>query len=216
MVGDMVDVVADLAAKLHLELRPVITLVEPRLLDRPGFSKAPYYVRMVEAADILVANRCDLATADQRTRFKQWAAELWPPKLRVLETTHGELPDELFDLNSDSWQITRPSGQRAGHSEQAFSGGCRFPATQVFDAERVEQAIQQLAMHGLDGHAILRLKTILHTTEGWKLYEIAGGRQFYRPTDYRHENLLDWIAATEIPQQAVQTLIAQCLVAGLT
>lgn len=210
MVGDMVDVVADIAGKFGLELRPVITLVEPRLLDRPGFLKAPYYVRMVEAADILVANRCDLATTEQRTRFMQWADGLWPQKLRVLETVNGDLPDELFQLNSASWQITRPTGNRDGHSEQAFTGGCRFPATQVFDVDRVEQAIQQLAMRGIDDHAILRLKAILHTNEGWKLYEIAGGQQFCRPTDYRHENLLDWIAAGDIPQQAVEDMIAGC------
>ncbi|MEO0514881.1 MAG: GTP-binding protein, partial [Planctomycetota bacterium] len=49
-----------------------------------------------EAADILVFNRCDLATDAKVQSAKRWAEQLDPPKLRVVTTTHGQLPPEVF------------------------------------------------------------------------------------------------------------------------
>ena len=193
LVGDMVDLVESVQAEYGLELRPVITLVEPRLLDRAGFLKAPYYVRLVEAADVLVANRCDLASPDQLRRFEQWAAELYPPKERVVMTQQGELPDDVFTLRRER---SRPAGQshpRTNHVADQHAGGCVFEAKTVFETDRVEKVLRELAMNDVAGNEVLRLKAILHTQEGWKLYEIARGESYCRPTDYRRDSRVDWI-----------------------
>lgn len=211
LVGDMVDVVASVAQKFGLQLRPVITLIEPRLLDRPGFLQAPYYVRMVEAADILVANRCDLARPDQIERLDTWAAGLYPPKLRVLKTTHGEIPDDVFDLEAPPSRVLSAPQKGTGHTTDQFSGGCTFPPETVFDTDQVEQLLQQLAMKGIAGNEVLRLKAILHTDEGWKLYEIARGDNHCRPTDYRRDNRVDWITqGIPILDEAVKALLDRC------
>lgn len=215
MVGDMVDLVQSVAERYHLELRPIITLVEPRLMDRLGFLKAPYYVRMVEAADILVANRMDLASEDQTRRFEQWAGELYPPKTRILKTTQGDIPDEIFEVRHGQMPQRRQgkNGRGEKHTEGHFPGGCLFPAQVLFDAQGVMELLQKLHQEGFVGNKVMRLKAILQTQEGWRLYEIAGEQIFTRPTDYRRDNRVDWIMdGVPVLDEAVQELFQGTMV----
>ncbi len=211
MVGDMVDVLASVADRFSLELRPVIALVEPRLLDRVGFMKAPYYVRMVEAADVLVANRCDMASENHIERFKEWARGLYPPKVRVVMTSHGEIPDEVFELKREPSKANAGGNGAAGHLADQYSGGCIFPADAVFETDRVEETLQQMALKGVVGNEVLRLKAILNTTDGWNLYEIARGQNYSRPTDYRRDSRVDWITeGIPLLDEFVKGLFEKC------
>jgi G3E family GTPase len=212
MVGDMVDVVASVAKQYHLELRPVITLVEPRLLDRAGFTQAPYYIRMVEAADVLVANRCDLATPEQIARFEQWSAGLYPSKLRVILTRNGEIADEVFDLRHDTERVRTAAGAKLPHDADQHAGGCTFGSEVVFQTDAIERLLQEFAMKGFAGNEVLRLKAILHTQEGWRLYEIARGQSHIRPTDYRRDSRIDWITeGIPLLDEAVKARFEACL-----
>ena len=229
MVGDMVDLLRSLLRQFPIRLRPVITLVDPKNVDRPGFSKVPYFVRMIEAADILVANRCDLAGDDRVARFAEWAAALYPPKLRVIATDHGRLPDEVFDLEMPEpaeeppatfQQIERedttrsklanpaqPHHSHADHAATSRSGGLVWDAAVRFSLDQVQAFLEQLAKEGFydgdgdGGVPVARLKAILHTENGWRLLEIACGDVFCRATDYRRDNRIDWIT-TERPLDA--------------
>ncbi len=209
LVGGMIDLVLDLAEKHRLELRPVIALVEPRLLDRAGFHKAPYYVRIVEAADVLVANRCDLATAVQIDAFDQWAADLFPPKLRIVKTTRGHIPDEVFDLRYDH-QPRRGDVRRAGHSAGEQAGGTSWPADVCFSADAVLDLLGEWSRSGFGGNDILRLKSLLHTNDGWQLFEIAQREVHHRSTDYRRDNRIDWIASGPVLDEVIRGQFERC------
>lgn len=98
LTGDMLDLLHSLRRTYPLELRPTLTLLDVRDVDRQAYQRMPYFYRMFEAADILVGHRADLATPEQIEHFQDWATSLYPPKLRILTTHHGQLPAELFDL----------------------------------------------------------------------------------------------------------------------
>lgn len=98
MTGDMLDLLQSLKHDYPLELRPTITLLDIRQTDRLAYQRMPYFYRMFEAADILVGHRADLATPQQVEHFQLWAQSLYPPKLRIIITHHGELPGEVFEL----------------------------------------------------------------------------------------------------------------------
>ncbi len=98
MTGDMLDLLYSLKQQHHLELRPTITLLDVREVDKQAYQRMPYFYRMFEAADILVGHRADLATPMQLEKFTQWADSLYPPKLRIITTHHGQLPTEVFEL----------------------------------------------------------------------------------------------------------------------
>src|SRR5690606_37358585 len=74
-----------------VDLRAVITLVDPRrfLAQELAFDDA--YLAQIEVADVLVANKADLADAGQLATFREKAAALWPPKVAVATTTQGRL-----------------------------------------------------------------------------------------------------------------------------
>ena len=52
----------------------------------------------VEAADILLANRTDLASASQIEAFDEWANNLFPPKRHIANVTKGSISLGLLDL----------------------------------------------------------------------------------------------------------------------
>jgi G3E family GTPase len=210
LVGGMIDLVLDLADKHSLELRPVIALVEPRLLDRPGFHAAPYYVRVVEAADILVANRCDLASPAQIAAFDKWAADLFPPKLRILKTQQGHIPDEVFDLRYDH-QPQRHSPHTTAHSAPEQAGGTSWPADVCFSNDAILDLLGEWSRIGFVGNDVLRIKSLLRTNDGWKLFEIARGQVYHRSTDYRRDNRIDWITSGPVLDEVIREQFERCL-----
>lgn len=232
LVGDMLDLLKELRKKLPIDLRPVITLMDVRMLARPSFTRLHYFVRMIEAADILVANRCDLATPEQVQAFEQWAAGLYPPKLRVLTTDYGQLPDEVFDLRAEDAKFVPVKGlgftiqQEAAREmrkevapvdhdhEQYHPGGVTWPAETRFHLDRLEAMLKRWAtegvegMEGMEGMAIERLKGIFQTDSSWQLLEIACGDVHSRGTDYRRDNRMDWISRDKIDPEALRREIA--------
>jgi len=210
MVGDMVDLLRSISAKYRLDLRPVVVLVEPRLLERAAFHKAPYYTRMVEAADVLVANRSDLATLEQRQAFEQWAAALQPPKLRVIQTEQGKLPDEIFELRYQPQAHFSPATR--GHQlTDHWAGGTLWPCEVRFSYERTLDRLGEWARTGLLGRQVLRFKGLMHTDEGWRLLEIAQAAVHQRPTDYRRDNRADWICTgAPILDEAIRAELEAC------
>lgn len=210
MVGDMVDLIRDLAGKYPLQLRPVIAMIEPRLLDRVGFHKAPYYTRMVEAADVLVANRCDLASPAQIQAFDQWAAALLPRKLRIVKTHQGRLSDDLLAMQYDHPHV-HETHSPAGHAAAEQTGGASWPADLCFQSDALLDLLGRWAHAGFVGNEILRLKSLLRTDEGWKLLEIAQGQVHQRATDYRRDNRIDWIMSGPVLDEVVRRQFEQCL-----
>lgn len=103
-----------------VSLRATITLVDPRRFtsadpsrwgtETPGWSRPlghggfdpgreDAWHDQVVAADVLVANRCDLADAATVEAFRQGADQLFPPPLVVATTTFGALDPAWLHLD---------------------------------------------------------------------------------------------------------------------
>ena len=74
-----------------IEMQAVITLVDPRRFILDGVRKHPIYEDQIAAADVLVANRCDLAQEDEVKAFIESAKAIQPPKSMVATTRMGAL-----------------------------------------------------------------------------------------------------------------------------
>lgn len=86
--------------------RATIGLVDPRHFLLPKYAEHFTYQDQVALADVLVANRCDLATDAQIAAFREAADRLFPPKLVVATTRDGVLDPAWLDLDP------RPAEQR--------------------------------------------------------------------------------------------------------
>jgi G3E family GTPase len=79
-----------------VDLRSVVCLLDPRTLERDlGREELQ---DQVEAADVVLASRSDLAGPEQLAAFEAWARGMFPPKLAVGRIERGQIPLSMLDL----------------------------------------------------------------------------------------------------------------------
>ncbi len=186
-VSDPVEVAHTLdipALQPWLAMDGLITVVDAETL--PGTltgEPAALARRQIEAADLVVLNKCDLVDAAARWRCRDRVQGI-APGARLLETSHGRVPVELlFGAAGDSGLRSACAGhKRHDHAEHRFPGGesafdtwhwaCRRPLS----LPRLKAAIQALP------NSVYRAKGFLHLEE---LPLITVGRPVTRPPPYR-------------------------------
>ncbi|HEX7615297.1 MAG TPA: GTP-binding protein [Thermoanaerobaculia bacterium] len=185
----------------RFDVRPVITILDPQQDLRKTYAESALFRDQVDVADVLVVNRCDLALEEEILRAEEFARSLAPPKLRIVRASHGVLPDEIWDLERpDAPQGTALLAAAAsphhlhGNSVEGHVGkGLAHPPERVFDADRLLAALEALCSGTLTQGRVARAKGLFHTTAGWRLLEIAGGRLSTGPTSWRRDSRVDVI-----------------------
>jgi hypothetical protein len=132
---------------------------------------------------------------------EEWAGALAPPKLRIVRASHGALPDEVWDLERPPLAVgtTLLAAAAPAHhlhrdsSEGHVGKGIGYPPERVFDADRLLGALEELRAGTITRGRVARAKGIFHTTAGWRLHEIAGGRLSTEPTSWRRDSRVDVI-----------------------
>ena len=187
---DLIDTIRRCAHGDEIELAPVVVIVDPRELAR-GASLA-LLREQIQAADVLVANRIDLANESEVAAFDRQAAELWPAPLAVVHTKHGALTREQLDWPAG--EGPRPRAEHAHHHAPSTEGhtarSWRWSADVVFSGRRLRDALSALA----GDPAVARFKGIFRTEEGVSRLEIAGGILHDRLTSFRRDSRADLIA----------------------
>lgn len=200
----VVDLLRSSAEKLNIDIRPVIVLLSAARFNEEAFRLMPYFQVFADAADVLVINRCDAVTAERVEYITAWARRLDPPKLRIIATQFGKLPDDVFELTAAA--AMTPAAPYAlspqalpGHD--AHPGMLTLPAARVFDADALRARLQHLAAAGVAGSPVLRLKAIFHTTAGWQSLQIADGLVSIGKTSYRRDNRVEWITGGAVVEE---------------
>ncbi len=188
----------------RFDVRPVITLVDPQQDLPKTYAESALFRDQIETADVLVLNRCDLASEKEILRAEEWARALAPPKLRIVRASHGVLPDEIWDLerpapSAGTTLLEAPAphhlhGNSPGNSLEGHVGrGVAQRPERIFDADRLFSAIEALRAGQLTRGRVARAKGIFHTTAGWRVHEIAGGRLSTQTTSWRRDSRVDVI-----------------------
>ena len=131
--GRIVDVLRRPPFSAQIALRATITLIDPRHVRDPRYTARGDWQSQVEAADVLVANRCDLADEGELRDFLRFAAELYPPRLRILTTTEDSWTPRCWTSTPST--APRPRRRRARtpttttactpHRSRTRPAGCR-------------------------------------------------------------------------------------------
>lgn len=223
----VVDLLRDMAARLRIEVRPVIGMLSAAAFDAETFRRMPLYRNVYESADVLVFNRADAARAGQCDQALAWARDLDPAKLRVLATSFGEIPDSVFDLRCPAAPAFTfaPAGQvTAGvcvptrphvheHDPNLHPGGFVHPPETVFDAEAVLVNMMRVCHVGIGGVRVIRFKGVFHTNDGWLTLHIANREVTSRPALHRLDSRAEWISegGAIAPEAMSQALLASPL-----
>lgn len=183
----------------RFELRPVITLLDPRQDYRKSYREDASFRDQVDLGDILVVNRCDLATEDEIRAAEAFAASILPAKMAIVRASHGVLPDSVFDTRLPAGESTGRGGtllpSRNAHAHEGADDyvghGFQRDPEHLFDVDLLERLLAEL----LDGSSgvVARAKGIFRTTTGWRVYEIAGGTLSNADTAYRRDSRFDFI-----------------------
>jgi G3E family GTPase len=187
--GEIVDLIRPRLADGALEIRPVVCLVDAARFVKTRAMELPVYRDQVESAQVLVANRCDLADPGTLGAFHEAASRLFPPKMAVYTTSFGKLPPEVLEMPAvrPAATIPDPARDAPGFKE----AGWTWPPEKVFCESRLSSLFRNAA--GTETH-IERAKGVFHTDRGWLLLEIAGGAFHRRPTQYRAMSRCQFIA----------------------
>ena len=199
---DLIDTVRRSPHRDRVELAPVVVLIDPALLDDD--EPPQLLTEQVEAADVLVANRTDLATAAQLEKFERFAEGLWPQPLAIHRTSFARVPAELFDWpRGEGPRLPRAATSEAGghgHAHDSTAGyrvrSWRWSEDTVFARARLTDALARLATGGA-GAPLARLKGIFRTQEGVYRIEVAGKSVDERPSSFRRDSRVDVILSSD-------------------
>jgi G3E family GTPase len=207
----IIDTLRDEWLAQALDLRATICLVDPRQLADPRYAETPAYQDQINLADVLVANKTDLASPQQLQAFFAYAAQLYPPKVLVAETQHGRLDPAWLDVDPRHDRVAAfPDAHRdhtaaaamhlvqhgiAGRRESAGLGnvscGWLFPPETVFRQERL-----QALFAGFDRLAGLRrAKGVFRIGREWILANWTTDGAEFRPIAYRRDSRVELLAA---------------------
>lgn len=195
-----------------VSVRATITLVDPRKCASPPPLDDPWHDQWA-CADVLVANRCDLASEADLQAFRALAAERWPPPLVVAETEHGRLNPAWLDLDpratppagrphleggAETPPLRTPHGWRlTGAAHGIASCGYVWPATRRFERRALQAALHALVLPNPALPAgILRMKGVFHTDRGWLFADATPDAVTWRPSGHRRDNRLEILAPT--------------------
>ena len=199
--SELVDLLRGPRWAARFDVRPVMTLIDPQQDPEAASRESAVFRDQIETADVLVLNRCDQAEEEEILRSEEWARSLEPPKLRVVRTAHAVIPDEIWDLERPPVSVgttllaaTAPSHHLRRNSSEGHVGkGIAYPPERVFDADRLLAALEALRSGSLTKGRVARAKGLFHTTAGWRVHEIAGGRLSTAPTSWRRDSRVDVI-----------------------
>jgi G3E family GTPase len=132
--------------------------------------------RQLQAADLIVLNKSDLATPQQRHETLAWLDERWP-QARVVETAHGAItPDLVLDLD--------PPGRARG-AVQSIARSDPFVSLSFRTRELVQREAFGAVLDALP-RSVLRAKGVLFFADAPTrphLLHIVGRRSTLEPFD---------------------------------
>ena len=81
-----------------IDLRATICLVNPIQLMNDKYFDDEVYQDQITLADVLVANKADLAGDELLQKFAKWAQALFPPKVMIAAVEKGEIDLDWLDI----------------------------------------------------------------------------------------------------------------------
>jgi G3E family GTPase len=227
--GEIIDLMNQSDMYEQIDIRPLVGLVDPGHFTKSEIMQMPIYRDQVEAADILVANRCDLTDGATLKSFYQKARELFPPKGAILTTSFGKLPEEILTVAGDSFHRLKKDLSLRDHlgreeSRDIVSGepkhdmfdesGWIWEPGTVFSHDKLSKTFETLRSTDIEIHGkVERAKGAFHTEKGWYLMELALDTISQRPIQYRKDNrcLVILSDGTDSDTRTLEHLLKSCI-----
>ncbi len=210
-----------------LDLRAIICLLDPRLLEDPRVLAHETFQDQLNLADIVILNKLDLASRDLIEQAQQRLASMFPPKQRIQHARHGQFPVELLDLvrnNTLAAQFPDSHGQqhaltaapdlllpepgkpvrRIGRGPDFSSCGWVFHRDDVFNYDKLEACLNSVK-------GAVRIKGAFRIGYVWVFYNRVLDEHDIDKIAWRRDSRVEIITRDELNWDTLeQQLLAAC------
>jgi G3E family GTPase len=185
-----------------LDLRATITLVDPRKLSDSRYTDNANFNDQIAVADVLVANKSDLCTADDHAKFAALGASFNPPKQATFSVQQGQLELAWLDYPRSAHAVGHPQhhasqrNNRLNPQRELYNAAIQLPAGQDF--LRRENQGQGFYSCGwmfqpsiqfdfnqlfgwMSGLALVRSKAVMNTDQGIYMFNAEDGVLSVKP-----------------------------------
>jgi G3E family GTPase len=196
-----------------LDLRATLTLVDPRKLSDERYTGNANFKDQIAVADVLVANKIDLCSPEDRANFDDLVATFTPPKQAAFAVEQGALIPEWLDYPRQSYQLENPrhhataKSNRLSPQQELYNATIQLPEDKEFLRRenqgqgfyscgwmfqpQIQFDFNQLFgwMTGLD---LVRTKAVMNTDQGVYMFNAEQGVLSVKPLALESElDLLD-------------------------
>ena len=203
-----------------LNVQACICLVDPRKLKDSRYTNHENFVDQICLADVLVANKTDLAEQTDIRLFHQWIEQCDPVKTVIAKTVQGKLNIEWLSLSrnparrgqfSDAHRhrketppvnVNRQNKALINAADGYQSCGWVFTQDSRFDYERLNKFLGELSME--------RIKAVLLTNKGWFIINGADGEITISAGKPSNNSRIEMLAESAHWEE-IDTGLKQCL-----
>jgi G3E family GTPase len=209
-----------------LEVKATICLVDPRRWVDIDFKSHETFQDQINLADVVIANKSDLAGEELTDKLKDWAEELYPPKLWVDSVTNGEIKLKWLDIepfgvrkamfpNAHSHHhhheheeelVVPPVGEvtrKESHGLGRFGCGWIFSPEEVFSLPQLKQFIVSL-------QGVQRAKGVFRIGKDWVFINAADGEFSTQYIAYRRDSRVELIADKKLDWLEFENRLINC------
>ncbi|WP_205694504.1 CobW family GTP-binding protein [Crenobacter cavernae] len=190
-----------------LRIGAVITVVDARQFVNPDYSRQPLYRDQVAIADVLIANKAEMADEVTLTAFREQAAALFPPKTLIAEVSQGEIDPAWLDLPFAEKSRYRPAVAKDAASAWQ-SEGFTFDAARNFDGEKLTRFFDELQKLQ---PGLTRAKGVFRVLDSFVWLNWVEGQWGASQVAWRRDSRFELIATEPIDAAAIEAALSRCL-----
>ena len=121
-----------------LDLRATLTLVDPRRLSDERYLDNANFKDQIAVADVLIANKIDLCSAQDIAKFNELVAQFTPPKQAAFTVEQGALELAWLDYPRQAHELSHPQHHKAAVNNrlspqrELYNAAIQLPEDQEF------------------------------------------------------------------------------------
>jgi G3E family GTPase len=170
--------------------RATLCLIDARRLSDPRLLRSEAFSAQLAAADRVVGTHRGAQEAADRSALAALVERAWPPKAG-LDWTDGAFDPAWLDAPPGAPTPFRSAP--TGH-DPVFGDGRVWPVDVMFDAGRLEDAVQGLVRPGALPEGVDRIKGLFRTTRGWRQLDGTSLALSWTPSGWRGDSRVEILA----------------------
>ena len=198
-----------------LDLRAVINIVDARQFADERYMQNETFIAQIQSADVLVANKLDSYTEDDRERFYDFALNCNPAKKKVAMVEQGVFLPEWLDIEHSFTGVVKSSLHHEhahaenvncdinvndwfmveGRANSYSSVGWKVKKSFVFSYEKLSSWLANL----FNNTDIERVKGVIQTDSGWVTVNYTRYEYALLKRQQHKASILEIIASGQLP-----------------